>query len=257
MLVKLGFREYEAKVYSALAALGPASATTIFSVSGVPRNKVYETLDDLSKRGFVEIEPGRPTIYRAGSPVEVVEELRKSYSLLCDKAIGKLNSLSSLRREKDLELTWTIRGQRNVRNKLVQMIDGARQYVYLYHGTPEFLLSLADSLTAAKKRGVLIKSSMLESSARVLEKLGDIVEFWRPPRASILSGIMKTRQAMERLVIVDDRESFMIQAGRNESDEIGIWLGVPALATMQKRVLDEILRNSERFQLSNASATSQ
>jgi hypothetical protein len=41
---------------------------------------------------------------------------------------------------------------------------------------------------------------------------------------------------MVGLVIVDDRESFMMHAGRAESDNFGIWLGVPAVAAMHKRV---------------------
>jgi sugar-specific transcriptional regulator TrmB len=249
ILAKLGLKEYEAKVYSALAALGPASATSIFKASGVPRNKIYEALDALSERGFVDAEPGRPTIYRAKSPVEVVEELRRSYSLLCEEAISKLSKLTDLQGEKDLELTWTVRGQSNVRNKVVEMIDGAKRYVYLNHRSTEFLLPLTDSLLAAGKRGVLIKCTISEWSRPLLEKLGDIVEFWRPLPTSMVSGIIENRQTMIALVIVDDRESFTIHAGGAESDNFGIWLGVPALAAMQKRVVDEILRDSERLLL--------
>jgi sugar-specific transcriptional regulator TrmB len=252
ILAKLGLKEYEAKVYSALVALGPASATSIFRVSGVPRNKIYEALDALSQRGFVDAEPGRPTIYKGKSPVEVVEELRRSYSLLCEEAMSKLSRLSNLHREKDLELTWTVRGQSNVRNKVVEMIDGAKRYVYLNHRIAEFFLSLTDSLVAARKRGVLVKCAIPERSAPLLEKLGDIVEFWRPLPNSMASVIIGMRQTMVGLVIVDDRESFiMIQARGAESDNFGIWLGVPPLAVMQKRVVDEILRDSERFLLND------
>jgi len=62
-LKKLGFTEYETKIYIKLLELGPSKATEITKISGVPKNKVYELLDKLSREGIVELVPTIPKKY--------------------------------------------------------------------------------------------------------------------------------------------------------------------------------------------------
>lgn len=83
LLTKIGFSQYSAKAYIALVQLGRASAPDISTVSGVPKPKIYEALDDLYKKGFVgKVEDSKPTIYFAYSPVEKMNEWLSQFSEL-------------------------------------------------------------------------------------------------------------------------------------------------------------------------------
>jgi sugar-specific transcriptional regulator TrmB len=54
-LTRLGLTEYEGKTYLALLELGQAKAGEIALRTGIPRNRVYDTLDQLSNLGLAEI----------------------------------------------------------------------------------------------------------------------------------------------------------------------------------------------------------
>ncbi|MHA1852043.1 MAG: TrmB family transcriptional regulator [Candidatus Heimdallarchaeaceae archaeon] len=73
LLTKIGFTQYSAKAYHALVQLKQASAPDISAVSGVPKAKIYEALDDLYKKGFVgKIEDSKPAKYFAYNPAEKI-----------------------------------------------------------------------------------------------------------------------------------------------------------------------------------------
>ena len=68
-LIRMGFTEYEAKVYLALLHDNPATGYQRSKKSGVPRSMVYEALGRLSVRGAVmETVEGRATLYRPLPP---------------------------------------------------------------------------------------------------------------------------------------------------------------------------------------------
>jgi len=130
-LVKLGFKEYQAKVYRALAALGQASATQVHKASGVPRPRVYDTLDELVKIGAVNFQRSRPIIYKAVDPTAVVERLRKTYLQAGDETIEELGRLSIQQSEKGFERLRVLKGEENIQSKVRQMIEETRKELYL------------------------------------------------------------------------------------------------------------------------------
>ncbi len=66
-LVLLGLKEYEAKIYVALVGLGEANVRRIHEVSGVPRPRVYDVLNELAAKGFINIRQGSPLMYSCSS----------------------------------------------------------------------------------------------------------------------------------------------------------------------------------------------
>lgn len=56
----LGLNGYEAKVYHALLSSGTSTAHQAAKASGVPSGKIYPTLNALEKKGFVNVQRGRP-----------------------------------------------------------------------------------------------------------------------------------------------------------------------------------------------------
>ena len=76
-LVQLGLKEYEARIYVALVGLGEANVRRIHEVSGVPRPRVYDVLNELDAKGFINIRQGSPLMYYAVRPDSVVSFLKK------------------------------------------------------------------------------------------------------------------------------------------------------------------------------------
>lgn len=76
-LLKLGFTEYEAKVYIAIIQLNLSSAREIINISEIPRGKIYSILNQLVEKGYVAQKPGSPALYHAIDPVEVITSLKK------------------------------------------------------------------------------------------------------------------------------------------------------------------------------------
>jgi sugar-specific transcriptional regulator TrmB len=74
-LQELGLTEYEAKVYSALVQYGTLSAKDISTYSGVPQNRVYETIEVLKSKGLCDIIPGSPKSFEAFEPEIAIKNL--------------------------------------------------------------------------------------------------------------------------------------------------------------------------------------
>ncbi len=67
-LIKIGFTKYEVLTYWTLLVHGPSTAKEISERSGIPYNRVYDTIASLKSRGFVEEIDSSPRIYSAFSP---------------------------------------------------------------------------------------------------------------------------------------------------------------------------------------------
>ncbi|MEM2936510.1 MAG: helix-turn-helix domain-containing protein [Candidatus Bathyarchaeia archaeon] len=129
VLQGLGLTEYEARTYTALVSLGSATPRDVASVAGVPYPSVYDALETLSKKGWVEVAMGRPRRYRARPP-ELME--RDSVKVIKDAFI-QLKELyeSADRKAEKPEIIYTISGRKRVVEKIREMLSRAEAEVTL------------------------------------------------------------------------------------------------------------------------------
>ncbi|AGK62028.1 putative transcriptional regulator [Archaeoglobus sulfaticallidus PM70-1] len=78
ILEKLGLSSYQAKALISLLKCGEAKASEISELSGVPRAKIYEVLDQLADLGLVDKIPSRPVKFRVREPKEILERLKSN-----------------------------------------------------------------------------------------------------------------------------------------------------------------------------------
>lgn len=64
LLTRFGLTTYQARAYVAAYRLGTGTARQIADLSGVPRERVYDAMNDLHDRGFVDIQHASPRQYR-------------------------------------------------------------------------------------------------------------------------------------------------------------------------------------------------
>jgi hypothetical protein len=71
----LGLTSYSARAYAALARSWRAPAGVVADGSGVPRQRIYDVLEDLVNRGLVTRIEGKPSLYQSVDPAEALARL--------------------------------------------------------------------------------------------------------------------------------------------------------------------------------------
>lgn len=137
-LKKLGFNEYQAKIYTALVGLGVATASEISQASGVPPNKVYSVIDTLKKRGLVLAQESDTSTnrYRPRSPDMVIRDMRAEYESAFLKTEEKLFALYERSKKTFIPEMWILRGSQAVFSKIKDMIMDATKEVIIGIDSP-------------------------------------------------------------------------------------------------------------------------
>ncbi len=205
-LTRLGFTEYEAKVYLALLRDNPANGYQLSKTSGVPRSMVYEALSRLHTRGAVlESLEDRASIYRPLPPDQLLERLNDERLTLTERLRTGLSTLYNAPTE---ERVWALSGRRSITVYAAQMIEQAQQEVLLVL-TDEELSALQTLIIAACERGIRVRTLLTGS-----EKLACGEVAYHPPLESELHGLTGM------LMVVADGQEVLIAGQEHESATI-------------------------------------
>lgn len=147
---KLGFTEYEAKAYLTLCQASPATAYEVSKIAGLAKANVYTALEGLAQRGAVQPVSEAPVKYVPVQPSRLLGQIAKSTTARCKELAGKLDRMQLVG---GTDYVWMINGDENIHIKIGEMIDRARQHIWIK--APEQLLERhIVPLRRAAKRGV-------------------------------------------------------------------------------------------------------
>jgi len=149
----LGFTDYEARAYAALATRQPATAYEIAKVAGLPRANVYSALRNLEARGAIQPVTESPVRYVPVDPEQFFRRVQRSTAGLCDDVMRAMKQGS---KPEESAYVWIFRGVAEVHAKLTAMIGEARDHFWL-KGPVELIEPYAGLLAAAARRGVVIR----------------------------------------------------------------------------------------------------
>lgn len=263
-LIRLGLNINEAKALDALMALGPSGAADVHRYSGIPRNKAYESLEKLAGRGVIEVQPGRPMLYRASGAKAVIDSLTENYGREAKEALEAFEERQRSGREDSPEpqgentYAWMVKGEQAVKRRLAELIYEAKSDVFGIGGyPPKYLLSAKTALKAASKRGVVVRPiSMIRPTQDVNEVSNEdksVIEFRtvkssptlkvriQPFDDQIINGFVST-QGSGSMVIVDETLAFdIIDDGSDPRKVSGVILKVPGIPRIQKATVERIL----------------
>jgi sugar-specific transcriptional regulator TrmB len=149
-LREVGLTEYEIKAYLTLLERGVMTASEISEYSGVPYSKVYETLNSLERKGWIEAERGRPSRYFPKAPSEALEAARLRLEDMVDGwkrvVLGELQPLYERRELLEKPDIWILRGEFSILAKLREMLGVTRKELMI--AAPAFAKDFVDALTA-------------------------------------------------------------------------------------------------------------
>ncbi|PWG65818.1 TrmB family transcriptional regulator [Spiribacter halobius] len=127
-LQRLGFTDYEAKIYIQLLRTNPVTAYELSKASGVPRANAYHALQSLTRKEAVQPVSEDPVRFVPVPPEVLLEGIASSTQRLCDRLAEDLRGVGG---PEDTHYVWTISGEAAVEERVTQMIRGAESSIWI------------------------------------------------------------------------------------------------------------------------------
>ncbi|MFZ7138357.1 MAG: TrmB family transcriptional regulator [archaeon] len=163
VLHEVGLTEYETRAFLILLERGVMTASEVSEFANVPYSKVYETLNSLERKGWVEVEKGRPSRYFPKAPTEALEAERLRLEGMMSGwkrvVMGELQPLYEKRELMEKPDIWILRGEFSVMAKLQEMLEVVKSELLI--AVPPFAKTFVDasvsSLGQVRANGVDVK----------------------------------------------------------------------------------------------------
>lgn len=220
-LREIGLTEYETRAYLFLVETGATTASRISGNTDVPYSKVYEVLNSLEKKGWIETKPGRPRRYYPKPPSEALESTRlrieNTMKAWSRSVIDELQPLYEKREIREKPDVWILRGEFDAIAKLKDVISNAESQLMvavppLTKPLLKTVLPVLKSLPQAGVKLFLMVSADQRTSLRTLSRIGEV----RVKENMFGGGVIADgREAL--LILGEERPSLIIW-----SDHLGL-----------------------------------
>jgi len=220
---------YETKIWLALLGKGTASAGDLATISGVPRSRTYDVLENLEKKGFAIVKIGKPVKYLGVKPKMVIEKLKNNVR---KSAEDRIYSLSNIRETDEFlqledlykggvdiikreDISAALRGKANISNYLREILQNAKKEVMICTYAEELMSKIklfSETFKALKKDDIRIKLA-LSGDERIIKKLEEEFDLK-----------IKKVDLDAKFFIVDRKEILFYLSKDSENQDIAIWL---------------------------------
>ena len=206
-LVEVGLLPREARVYLALLNKNSFTATEISKVSGIPRQKIYEILDNIIKKGICVEKVGKVKRYKAVEPESVFSGLIEQYKEKEKLALELSNDLSALYEKNrvrfdPLEYIEVLKDKKQIHKRWLYQFSKAKKEILAFTKAPYTTPVTKDmnAETEVLKRKVKIRG-IYEYQDTIKEEFLKVISLW-------ISGGEKARIVEElpmKMVIFDEK----------------------------------------------------
>ena len=219
MLHEVGLTEYETRAYLTLLERGVMTASEVSEHGGVPYSKVYETLNSLERKGWVEVERGRPSRYFPKAPSEALEAARLRLEDMVNGwrgvVMGELQPLYEKRELLEKPDIWILRGEFSVMAKLREMLDVVKSELLI--AVPGFAKPFVDASVSTLGQ---VRGSGVDVKVMVAGK-------WTEKELALLGDARQRDTLFGGGVIVDGKEALLFlgeaDTKRSYSGLLVIW----------------------------------
>ena len=227
---------------------GAIKAGVLSFFAQVPRAKTYGAIDELERKGLVQIIPGKPEVYSAVSPGDVLKplvnklarELNDTTTIVEDLTM-KFETNRHMKWDGPKEATgfWEMQGRPSVFSKVTQLIGDASKtvnYCTSASGLVRAYKGHCDMLEKVSKRGVGVHmlSPVNPENAGVAREIAEILEF-RPLDKALAQNFV-TVDGRELVVIETSPEDFRTDQGADR----GVWTTNSVMVELHDQLFDRL-----------------
>lgn len=161
-LQNFGLNQYEAKAYVALLSTGTSNAYNVSKASGIPRARIYDTLEALTTRGVVMFEESTDgsKSYTALPASVFLEQAREKWTNTYNHVEKELKAIES-QDKKDNTYVSTVKGEKNILAFCKNLIRDAKQRVIISIWDTMYS-ELANDLKGCAERGCSVSGITFE-----------------------------------------------------------------------------------------------
>jgi sugar-specific transcriptional regulator TrmB len=256
-----GLTRYESIVLAYLTTHKTATAKEIHKQSEVPLPKVYQTLELLKDKQFIfqELET-RPVKYGAYDPEIIVGRIKQANrqaETLLKESLDKLQT-TELRNIKG-ELSPFFGEEEFKRIALKLFRDTEKNFSMVI--SPEIIGSFQSEILQMKKRGITIRSIMLQPISKMFkefqekkyQKFGSqhheikLSKGISPPRliSNNLKQILEPIKDFVGIMISDKREAIVLIPLFPQESYFGVWIYSPQIVSRQIDIFEKVYAKSE------------
>lgn len=131
-LKKLGFNEYESKTYTTLVKNGTSTAYQVSKLSGIPRARIYDTLESLVEKGIVLKEEYEKSTVYSPLPVEVfLQKTQHEWEQTFRTIDQGLKELELQQQNSEDNKVFTLKNQSAILNYCKELIKKAEKRIVI------------------------------------------------------------------------------------------------------------------------------
>ncbi len=254
-LVQLGLKEYEARIYVALVGLGEANVRRIHEASGVPRPRVYDVLNALDEKGFIEIRQGSPLMYTAVRPDIVVSFLKRDLDTAASESVKTLEALS-LNAHQNYSPIWYVHSDWTIRRNLERLVEGVAHELIILCFNGETLTTFQSPIVSvARDREVKIlfpeggaEGFVAPEGTRCFEA-GELRDFFGVNVFGKIFSVPIHREGalfrLECILIADDQESMLIYT--QDGNRMAVVITLPFITCVQSRLFSRMIEDAHEI----------
>lgn len=239
-LKALGLTGSEVKAYVALLRGGTMTASDVSREARIPYSKVYDALESLHRRGWVEEQKRRPIVYTAKPPDTALEELKSRQETERREkeqvALEELMGVYVSRGEQEKPDIWIMRGTDEILSRVKNLLLNCRA---------ELLIALPSQLLPFTERIELLLASLKEKGVKSLILASPDLPDGAAEHLRRYAEI-RTRKTMYGGGLISDSREVVLLLGGGEQGSLplAIWASHHGLASFAKDYF-EFLWNSQ------------
>lgn len=240
ILKEMGLTDYEARAYRALLDLGVATASRVSEHAGVPYSKIYEVLNSLERKGWIETEADRPRKYYPKPPTEALETTRlklerriKAWEKTVKEEVQPLYEKREIREKPDI---WILRGENIALAKVSELLGKAKDEIMV--AVPNITKNLIDVV-------VPLLEKLTENQVRVLILLSrKKIDLKHLKFIERFADVRLRDNLFGGGVIVDGKEAVLI-LGEEDKPSLVIWSDHSGLVKFAREYFKSLWETAE------------
>ncbi|WP_338740779.1 TrmB family transcriptional regulator [Haloplanus salilacus] len=224
-LKEVGLSKYEACAYLCLLRRGVSTAQEVSDGADIPQPRVYDALDELSEKGFVDVQPGRPKMFGPVDPEPAIERFCEFKRRQFDEELAGIRRLGAQFADEvegdstppeRSEICWTYSNRHHILDKLAELTAAARSEIRMVTTPLSFKHILnhhVEALTRAAEDGTTIQAIVSEEGT-IPSTVYD--------RAEEIMDIRRVENIEGRIYLYDNAHVLVAFAASDDDGYVGI-----------------------------------